>query len=132
MEVIKLELTDEESYTINNILVDNCMAMVELFNIESGKEGEEQARTLLEMSVAVQQTLFIKVMQKKDEFPKTLALFLRSLLESSVERMQSIKEQMVKEGHESAFTVAANQEVVKLAIAKISAAAEKEESKIII
>ena len=131
MEKVKLELTEEESYTLNNILVDNCMAMVELFNVESGKPGEEQARTLLEMSVAVQQTLFIKTMQRKEEFPKTLALFLRTLLEGSVERMQSIKERMVKEGHDQAFAVAANQEIVKLVIAKITAT-EKEESKIII
>jgi len=130
-EEIALVLTDQESHALNAVLVENCMSMVELFSIQKEPEGQKQAQLLVEMSLASQQSLFTKVLRQKDTYPKTLALFTRSVVESSVERMEGLKEQMVKEGDKKGFELGERQTTLKSVIKKINDE-DKEESKIIV
>ena len=82
MKVKQLVLTVDEAKLMNNVLVENCMNMVEVMNSASSPEDAQNSVKLVQSSVLAQQTLFAQTVGGTYEFGEGLLDYLKSITEA--------------------------------------------------
>lgn len=98
MKTIDLALTPEEAYALNNILVENCMSMVEVVNAQPNAEQAAKAMQLLRISQTGQQYLFDNIQKGATDFSENVCQFYRHVVAAARAAMDEAKKGATEKG----------------------------------
>jgi hypothetical protein len=94
----KIEFTAQEALTLNGILIENSMKMVELLNGQKNEDDFNKALQIMQSSVAAQQIFFKECFNQSFEFDEPIYLFYRTLVESCIESINGYRDSLRESG----------------------------------
>ena len=118
MENIELTLQKDEKALINNILLENCMSMVDLLAEQKTEKNIENVLQVMQTTIACQHKFFLSCLEESLEVPEAMAYFVKPILEGALENLKEVKKKFIRQGDQRGFSVSSTCEVLSSLIMK--------------